>query len=126
MRLMSASTNAPRHPLVPSLPMPTWGDLVAAVTVALLLIPQCLAYAELAGLPAHVGLIAAAVPPVIAGAFGKQHLRGKGIKHWLITVFLNSHQYKINVCLCEQKDYHGQRLRKIVQHLRSVRPWRSC
>jgi len=42
----------------------------------LLLIPQCLAYAELAGLPAHVGLVAAAVPPLIAGAFGSSaHLQ---------------------------------------------------
>ena len=61
---------ASRHHALPWLPAPTWGDLVAAASVALLLIPQCLAYAELAGLPAHVGLVAAAVPPLIAGAFG--------------------------------------------------------
>ena len=70
MRLMTRTNDAPRHHMVPWLPAPTWGDLVAAVTVALLLIPQCLAYAELAGLPAHVGLVAAAIPPIIAGAFG--------------------------------------------------------
>ena len=43
-------------------------DLVAGISVALLLIPQSLAYAELAGLPAYVGLFAAALP-LIAAAF---------------------------------------------------------
>lgn len=73
---MSRSPQLRHHPMMPWLPAPTWGDVVAAVTVALLLIPQCLAYAELAGLPAHVGLIAAAFPPLIAGAFGSSpHLQ---------------------------------------------------
>jgi sulfate permease, SulP family len=76
MRLMTRSSDAQRSSLLPWLPGPTWGDLVAALTVALLLIPQCLAYAELAGLPAHVGLVAAAVPPLIGGAFGSSaHLQ---------------------------------------------------
>lgn len=42
------------------------GDVVAGVAVALVLIPQSLAYAEIAGLPAYVGLFAAALPPVAA------------------------------------------------------------
>jgi len=41
-------------------------DVVAGVSVALLLIPQSMAYAELAGLPPHVGLYAGAVPPIAA------------------------------------------------------------
>ncbi|MBT8405024.1 MAG: sodium-independent anion transporter, partial [Gemmatimonadetes bacterium] len=41
-------------------------DIVAGVSVALLLIPQSMAYAELAGLPPHVGLYAAALPPIAA------------------------------------------------------------
>ncbi|MDT8342239.1 MAG: SulP family inorganic anion transporter [Longimicrobiales bacterium] len=41
-------------------------DVVAGVSVALLLVPQSMAYAELAGLPAHVGLYAAALPPLAA------------------------------------------------------------
>jgi len=41
-------------------------DVVAGVSVALLLIPQSMAYAELAGLPPHVGLYAAALPPIAA------------------------------------------------------------
>ncbi len=44
-------------------------DLVAGLSVALVLIPQSLAYAELAGLPAFYGLYAAAVPPIAAALF---------------------------------------------------------
>jgi len=46
---------------------PERGDLIAGISVAIILIPQSLAYAEIAGLPAYVGLYAAALPP-IAGA----------------------------------------------------------
>lgn len=45
-------------------------DFVAGVTVALVLIPQSLAYAQLAGLPPHVGLYAAILPVVIGALFG--------------------------------------------------------
>lgn len=45
------------------------GDLAAGLSVALVLIPQSLAYAELAGLPAYVGLYAAALPPIAAAWF---------------------------------------------------------
>lgn len=45
------------------------GDLVAGISVAFILIPQSLAYAELAGVPAFVGLFAAALPPVLAAPF---------------------------------------------------------
>ncbi|MEQ9569245.1 MAG: SulP family inorganic anion transporter [Longimicrobiales bacterium] len=41
-------------------------DVIAGVSVALLLIPQSMAYAELAGLPPHIGLYAAALPPIAA------------------------------------------------------------
>ena len=41
-------------------------DVVAGASVALLLIPQALAYAELAGVPAHLGLYAAVAAPVAA------------------------------------------------------------
>jgi SulP family sulfate permease len=41
-------------------------DLVAGVSVALVLVPQALAYAELAGLAAVVGLIAAGLPLIVA------------------------------------------------------------
>jgi MFS superfamily sulfate permease-like transporter len=50
-------------------------DAIAGVTVALILIPQSMAYAQLAGLPAHYGLYAALVPPMIAAFFGSsRHL----------------------------------------------------
>lgn len=44
-------------------------DLLAGLGVALVLIPQSLAYAELAGLPAHRGLYAAAIAPIAAAFF---------------------------------------------------------
>ena len=44
-------------------------DVLAGVSVALVVIPQALAYAELAGLPAVHGLAAAAVAPLAAAAF---------------------------------------------------------
>lgn len=45
---------------------PRRGDLVAGASVALVLVPQALAYAELAGLPAEHGLAMAAVAPLAA------------------------------------------------------------
>lgn len=41
-------------------------DVLAGVTVAIVLIPQSLAYAQLAGMPAYRGLYAAALPPLVA------------------------------------------------------------
>lgn len=43
-------------------PKPTMGDVVGGVSVALVLIPQSLAYANLAGLPPLLGLFASAFP----------------------------------------------------------------
>lgn len=43
-------------------------DVIAGLSVALILIPQSMAYAELAGLPPHHGLYAATIP-LIAAAF---------------------------------------------------------
>ncbi len=45
-------------------------DLVAGITVALILVPQSMAYAQLAGLPAHYGLYTAFVPVLVAGLWG--------------------------------------------------------
>jgi sulfate permease, SulP family len=44
-------------------------DAVAGVTVALVLVPQSLAYAQLAGMPGEQGLFAAAVPLLAAAVF---------------------------------------------------------
>ncbi len=53
-------------------------DIVAGVTVALVLIPQSMAYAQLAGLPPYVGLYAALWPPIIAALFGSSHQLSTG------------------------------------------------
>jgi SulP family sulfate permease len=45
------------------------GDVVAGATVALVLIPQALAYADLAGMPPVHGLYVAATAPVLAAPF---------------------------------------------------------
>ncbi|HEV2774582.1 MAG TPA: SulP family inorganic anion transporter, partial [Solirubrobacteraceae bacterium] len=54
---------------MPRLPGFAAGDLVAGVSVALVLIPQSLAYAELAGLPPVAGLYAGALPAIVAAFF---------------------------------------------------------
>ncbi|MBM3333292.1 STAS domain-containing protein [Candidatus Sumerlaeota bacterium] len=53
-------------------------DFVAGLTVALVLIPQSMAYAQLAGLPAYYGLYAAFLPPVVAALFGSSHQLATG------------------------------------------------
>ena len=45
-------------------------DIIAGITVALVMVPQALAYAKLAGLPPQIGLYAAIVPAVVAALFG--------------------------------------------------------
>lgn len=45
------------------------GDWVAGISVAAIAIPQSLAYAEIAGMPVHLGLYAAAIPPIVAAFF---------------------------------------------------------
>src|SRR5512141_206898 len=45
-------------------------DLIAGITVALVLIPQSMAYAQLAGLPAYFGLYAAFLPGMVAAMWG--------------------------------------------------------
>ena len=53
-------------------------DLLAGLTVALVLIPQSLAYAELAGLPPYYGLYASFLPPLVASLFGSSHQLATG------------------------------------------------
>lgn len=45
-------------------------DLVAGVTVASVLVPQSMAYAQLAGMPPYYGLYAALVPAVVGALWG--------------------------------------------------------
>jgi SulP family sulfate permease len=53
-------------------------DLVAGTTVALVLIPQSMAYAQLAGLPPYYGLYGAFLPPMVAAMFGSSHQLATG------------------------------------------------
>ena len=46
------------------------GDLIAGVTVALVMVPQSLAYAQLGSLPPYIGLYAALLPAVVGALFG--------------------------------------------------------
>ena len=45
-------------------------DLIAGISVALILVPQSMAYAQLAGLPPYHGLYASFLPVMIAALFG--------------------------------------------------------
>lgn len=86
---MLAKIGPPEHPIAnpPSLavlrrllPFLAWGprvnreslsvDAIAGLTVALVAIPQSLAYAQLAGLPPYYGLYAALIPTVVGALFG--------------------------------------------------------
>ena len=46
------------------------GEAAAGLTVALVMVPQCVAYAGLAGMPLITGLYAALLPPLVAVLFG--------------------------------------------------------
>ncbi|MBW8845549.1 MAG: STAS domain-containing protein [Burkholderiales bacterium] len=62
------------------MPLPrTWrADLIAGAVVAVLLIPQSLAYAMLAGLPPQVGLYASLLPLLAYAALGSSPVLGLG------------------------------------------------
>ncbi len=53
-------------------------DLMAGLTVAMLFIPQSMAYAHLANLPVYVGLYAAFIPPIVAALFGSSRFLSTG------------------------------------------------
>ena len=53
-------------------------DTISGLTVALVLIPQSMAYAQLAGLPAYYGLYASFLPPMIAALFGSSRQLATG------------------------------------------------
>jgi SulP family sulfate permease len=58
---------------------PAFGaDMLAAVIVTLMLIPQSLAYAQLAGLPPQVGLYASIAPLLAYAVFGGSHALSVG------------------------------------------------
>src|SRR4030067_679036 len=53
-------------------------DVISGLTVALVLIPQSMAYAQLAGVPSYYGLYASFVPPMIAALFGSSRQLATG------------------------------------------------
>ena len=53
-------------------------DSLSGLTVALVLIPQSMAYAQLAGMPAYYGLYASFLPPIIAALFGSSRQLATG------------------------------------------------
>jgi sulfate permease, SulP family len=74
-------------PLARFLPFLSWfppgaqalrADAIAGLTVAMVLIPQSMAYAQLAGLPAHYGLYAAFLPVIVGAMWGSSHQLSTG------------------------------------------------
>jgi SulP family sulfate permease len=53
-------------------------DVMAGLTVGAMLVPQSMAYAELAGLPPRAGFFAALLPPVVYALFGSSRHLGVG------------------------------------------------
>jgi sulfate permease, SulP family len=53
-------------------------DIVAGITVAMVLVPQSMAYAQLAGLPPYFGLYASLLPPIVASFFGSSRQLATG------------------------------------------------
>ena len=53
-------------------------DTIAGVTVAMVLIPQSMAYAQLAGLPAYFGLYAAFLPVIVGALWGSSQQLSTG------------------------------------------------
>jgi len=53
-------------------------DAISGLTVALVLIPQSMAYAQLAGMPAYYGLYASFLPPMVAALFGSSRQLATG------------------------------------------------
>lgn len=54
------------------------GDLIAGTITAILLVPQAMAYALLAGLPPQVGLYASIAPPILYTFFGSSRTMAVG------------------------------------------------
>ena len=54
------------------------GDLIAGIIVAIVLVPQSMAYALLAGLPPEIGLYASILPLVIYGLLGSSRVLAVG------------------------------------------------
>lgn len=79
-QLNTSTNNTPRFSISNYLPFTKWllnyerenlsGDIIAGIIVAVMLVPQGMAYALLAGLPPEVGLYASITPLIIYGLMG--------------------------------------------------------
>lgn len=88
MSRVPTPASSARHRWLPRLPILEWGrhysretatgDLIAAVIVTIMLIPQSLAYALLAGLPPEVGIYASIAPLVAYALFGTSSVLAVG------------------------------------------------
>ncbi|MFN3232086.1 MAG: SulP family inorganic anion transporter [Alphaproteobacteria bacterium] len=54
------------------------GDMMAGLITAIMLVPQSMAYAMLAGLPPHIGLYASIAPLILYGIFGSSRALAVG------------------------------------------------
>ena len=71
-------------------------DLIAALTVVVILVPQCMAYAMMAGLPAIYGLYAAFVPLFLYPIFGSsRHLSVGPVALVSIMVLIDISKYAL-------------------------------
>ncbi|MBI5040951.1 MAG: sulfate permease, partial [Gammaproteobacteria bacterium] len=59
-------------------PQTVRADLLAGITVALVLIPQSMAYAQLASLPPYIGLYASFIPVILAALMGSSRQLATG------------------------------------------------
>ncbi len=85
---LSSLSYLARHPWLPRLfPFLLWwpfsrdklrADAVAGLTVAMVLVPQSMAYAQLAGMPPYYGLYAAFLPVLIGALWGSSHQLATG------------------------------------------------
>lgn len=85
---LSAAAPAPWRRWLPALPILEWGrsydrdtlaaDALAAAIVTIMLIPQSLAYALLAGLPPEAGLYASIAPLLVYAVFGSSRVLAVG------------------------------------------------
>lgn len=81
---MKPTTSSLLHRILPFLrwfPLPPGAlraDLVAGITVSLVLVPQSMAYAQLAGLPPYYGLYAAFLPVLVGALWGSSNQLATG------------------------------------------------
>ena len=68
--ILSKSSLSRQNSFFSSLGKPALADLKSGLTVGVVVIPQAMAYATLAGLPPQHGLYAAFVPVLLYGLFG--------------------------------------------------------